>query len=218
MNPIQLFQDGGRLMWVNLGVLIFVLATVADRVYALTFRLRVNDKEFFASIEPLVRAGNYDRAIKICQTASDAAVPQVVRQAIKHARHGRMVIVGAIDEAVSEVSPQVNKRAGVLWGLANLATLIGLVGTVFGLIQSFAAISLAAPDQKSTLLTEGIAHAMSNTAFGLAIATFCVLSHMFVSSMARGVMMSVEHASIKIENLLCFTSSEQGSDGGPAQS
>lgn len=214
MNLIQLFQDGGRLMWVNLGVLIFVLATIAERLYALTFRLRVNDKEFFASIEPLILAGNFDRAIKICQTSTDAAVPHVVRQAIKYARNGRLAIVGAIDEAVSDVMPKVNKRAGVLWGLANLATLIGLVGTVFGLIQSFAAISLAAPDQKSTLLTTGIAHAMSNTAFGLAIATFCVGAHMLISSMARGVLMSVDHAAIRIENLLSRT----GSDSAPEQS
>lgn len=198
----QLFRDGGSLMWVNLVVLIFALAVVSERLFVLLFRLRINDKAFLAQIEKLVMAGNYDRAIRQCTSSEGAAVPRVVRAALTNARLGGAAVSAAIDEAMTEVMPQVTKRAGILWGIANLATLIGLVGTVYGLIESFAAVSLVSPDQKSTKLTEGIAHAMANTFWGLAIAVTCVFFHMVLSVFVKGVMDSLDHSSVRIENIL----------------
>lgn len=210
MNPVQLFRDGGALMWVNLAVLVFALAIVTERLFILMFRLRINEKAFLTAVEKLVMAGNFDRAIKLCQTHEGAAVPRVVRAGLVNARLGGGAVNAAIEEAVSEVVPQVTRRAGILWGIANLATLIGLVGTVFGLIQAFGAISLAAADQKSTLLTEGIAHAMANTAFGLAIAVTCIFFHMIIAAVTKGVLEGVEHSSIRIENILTRRRMEAG--------
>lgn len=210
MNPVELFRNGGALMWVNLAVFVFALAIVTERLFILTFRLRINEKAFLSAVEKLVMAGNFDRAIKLCQTHEGAAVPRVVRAGLVNARLGGGAVASAVEEAVSEVIPQVTRRAGILWGIANLATLIGLVGTVFGLIQSFQAISLAAADQKSTLLTEGIAHAMSNTAFGLGIAVTCVFFHMIISAVTKGVIEGVEHSSIRIENILTRRRMEAG--------
>ncbi len=210
MNPVQLFRDGGALMWVNLAVLVFALAIVTERLFILMFRLRINEKAFLTAVEKLVMAGNFDRAIKLCQTHEGAAVPRVVRAGLVNARLGGGAVNAAIEEAVSEVVPQVTRRAGILWGIANLATLIGLVGTVFGLIQSFGAISLAAADQKSTLLTEGIAHAMANTAFGLGIAVTCIFFHMIIAAVTKGVLEGVEHSSIRIENILTRRRMEAG--------
>jgi len=111
-------------------------------------------------------------------------------------------VAAAIDESILEVKPIVQKRAGILWGIANLATLIGLVGTVFGLVEAFEAIGVAAPDQKSILLTQGIAHAMNNTAFGLSIAVTCVFFHMILSNITKSVMHGVEFSAVRIENIL----------------
>lgn len=210
LNPVQLFRDGGALMWVNLAVFIFALAIVTERLFILLFRLRINEKAFLSSVEKLVMAGNFDRAIKLCQTHEGAAVPRVVRAGLQNARLGAGAVSAAIEESMSEVLPQVTRRAGILWGIANLATLIGLVGTVFGLIQSFAAISLAAPDKKSQLLTEGIAHAMSNTAFGLSIAVSCIFFHMIIAAVTKGVIEGVEHSSLRIENILARRRMEAG--------
>lgn len=198
----QLFRDGGSLMWVNLFVLIFALAVVSERLFVLLFRLRINDKAFITAVEKLVMAGNFDRAIKLCTTQEGAAVPRVVRAALVNARLGGAAVAASIDESMTEVVPQVTRRAGILWGIANLATLIGLVGTVWGLIESFAAVALVSPDQKSVKLTEGIAHAMSNTFFGLAIAVTCVFFHMFLSVLVKNVMDGLEHSAIRIENIL----------------
>jgi biopolymer transport protein ExbB len=216
----QLFRDGGSLMWVNLLVLIFALAVVSERLFVLLFRLRINEKAFIAHIDKLVMAGNYERAIKLCTSSEGAAVPRVVRAALANARLGGAAVTAAIDEAMTEVVPQVTRRAGILWGIANLATLIGLVGTVWGLIESFAAVALVSPDQKSTQLTQGIAHAMANTFFGLAIAVFCVFCHMFLSVLVKNVLDGLDHAAIKIENILArrrlATGGREGSSASSA--
>ncbi|MEQ1505292.1 MAG: MotA/TolQ/ExbB proton channel family protein [Myxococcota bacterium] len=201
-NIAQLFRDGGSLMWVNLIVLIFALAIVSERLFVLLFRLRINDKAFISAVEKLVMAGNFERAIKLCTSQEGAAVPRVVRSALANARMGGAAVSAAVEEAMTEVVPQVTRRAGILWGIANLATLIGLVGTVWGLIESFAAVSLVSPDQKSTKLTEGIAHAMANTFFGLGIAVTCVFFHMILSVMVKNVMDGLDHSAIRIENIL----------------
>jgi biopolymer transport protein ExbB len=197
-----LFRDGGSLMYVNLFVLIVAMAIVSERLFVLLFRLRINDRTFLAAIEKLVMAGNFDRAIKLCTSQEVAAVPRVVRNALVSARHGGAAVASSIDEGVAEVMPQVTRRAGILWGIANLATLIGLVGTVYGLILAFAAVGQAAPDQKSVLLTQGIAHAMANTFFGLAIAVTCVFFHMLLSIITKNVLDGVELSAVKIENIL----------------
>ncbi|HMV65732.1 MAG TPA: MotA/TolQ/ExbB proton channel family protein [Myxococcota bacterium] len=218
IDPVQMFRDGGAMMWVNLAVFAFALTIVAERMFVLMFRLRIDHDSFLTQVEKLVMAGNFERAIKMCQTFEDAAVPRVVRAGLSNAKLGAGAVSASIEEAMSEVVPRVTRRAGILWGIANLATLIGLVGTVFGLIQAFAAISLAAPDQKSTMLTEGIAHAMSNTAFGLAIAVICVFFHMLIAATTKGVLEGIEHSSIRIENILARRRFETESrDAGAAQ-
>lgn len=198
----ELFQAGGILMWVNLFVLVVALAVVSERLFVLQMRLRINDSAFLQAVEKLVMAGNFERAIKLCTAQEGAAVPRVVRAALADARLGGAAVTRAIDESMSEVLPAVTKRAGILWGIANLATLIGLVGTVYGLIESFDAIGNAAPDQKSILLTQGIAHAMSNTFFGLAIAVTCVFFHMILTVVTKNILDSLEHSAVRIENIL----------------
>lgn len=205
----KFFQDGGSIMYVNLFVFVFALAVVAERLVVLTSRLRLDEKKFLEAVENSVMGGNVDRAVKLCTINDGAAAATVVHAALNQARGGANAVAAAIDESLMEVKPRIQKRAGILFGIANLATLIGLVGTVFGLIEAFAAIGEAAPDQKSVLLTKGIAHAMNNTAFGLSIAVTCIFFHMIVSGLVRGLLGSVDHTAIRIENILARRRSEE---------
>lgn len=198
----KFFHDGGNLMYVNVAILVFGLAVVSERLYMMLFRLRVNTKVFMGEVEKLVNAGNFDKAIKLCGSVEGAAVPQVVRAALVNARLGGPAVTAAVEETMLEVQPLVMKRSGILWAIANIATLVGLVGTVFGLIQAFAALSFASPDQKSALLTQGIAHAMNNTAFGLSIALVCIFFHMILSLLTRSVLEGLDHSAVKMENIL----------------
>ena len=111
-------------------------------------------------------------------------------------------IGNAIEEETLAVTPQVMKRVAALWSLANIAVLVGLFGTVLGLIKAFKAIGFAAPEQKQALLTNGISEAMNNTAFGLLIAVICIVGHLVISSQAKRIIEEIELHSLKLENML----------------
>jgi biopolymer transport protein ExbB/TolQ len=163
----------------------------------------VNSKEFFAQIKKLVTAGNIDRAIKLCE-ASDYPILQLVKSGLTHSNKGPDEIDAALSEKLSELKPQAEKRVGALWSLANISTLIGLLGTVSGLIATFGAISaagLSAAD-KQRMLSNGIAEAMYNTALGLGIAVFCMITHIILHTRAKAIQHDLESTMEKTFNLL----------------
>ena len=103
-------------------------------------KYRVNSKEFFAQIKKLVTAGNIDRAIKLCD-AGDYPTLQLVKAGLTHANKGPDEIDAAMSEKIGELKPAVEKRIGSLWSLANIATLVGLLGTVARPHHTFGAVS-----------------------------------------------------------------------------
>src|SRR6185295_13509817 len=96
----------------------------------------------------------------------------------------------------------LDKRIGALWALANIATLVGLLGTISGLIRSFAAVAHAEAAQKSVLLAAGISEAMYNTALGLGIAVLCMFFHMILNAWAKRIKQDLERTTMRLENLL----------------
>src|SRR6187551_701135 len=126
--------DGAPFSFINIAVLALVLATIAERfVYILT-KYRVNSQEFMAQIRKLVQAGNIDRAIKLCE-AAPLPLLQVVKAGLTQVNRGEEAVIASMEERMSEVIPALEKRIGALWSLANIATLIGLLGTISGLIR-----------------------------------------------------------------------------------
>ncbi len=104
----------------------------------------------------------------------------------------------------------VKKRIQILWSLANIATLIGLLGTVVGLIRAFGAVAAAKPEERSTLLAKGISEALNNTAMGLGIAVTCIVAHAILGSMSKRQASDLEAFSLKLENLLAETAQSAG--------
>jgi biopolymer transport protein ExbB len=197
------FKHNPTFIVMNLMVSAVVLTLIAERAVFQLTRYRVNSKEFFAQIKKLVAAGNIDRAIKLCE-ASDYPVLQLVRSGLTHANKGPDEIDAALSERLSELKPEVEKRVGVLWSLANISTLIGLLGTVSGLIAVFASISNAGLSQadKQAMLANGIAEAMYNTALGLGIAVFCMIAHIFLHTRAKAIQHDLETVMERTFNLL----------------
>ncbi|MEM1029871.1 MAG: MotA/TolQ/ExbB proton channel family protein [Myxococcota bacterium] len=190
----------------NALVSVIVITIVIERFSFQTTKYRVNSKEFFAQIKKLVVNGNIDRAIKLCD-ASDYPILQLVKSGLTHANKGADEIDAALSEKLSELRPKVEARIATLWSLANIATLIGLVGTVFGLIAAFAAISGSNLSQaeKQALLTGGIAEAMYNTFFGLAIAVVCMIAHVILHSKSKAIVHDLEATTERVFNLLTIT-------------
>lgn len=198
----HMIESGGIFMQCNIFFLIVAIAVIIDRIVAVYFKFNLNGARFMAQVEKLVVSDNIDKAVKLCNAAPKAALARVLRAGLTRANRGVLEIGNAIEEETLAVTPQIMKRVPALWSLANIAVLVGLLGTVSGLITAFKAVGLAAPEQKSALLTTGISEAMNNTAFGLTIAVLCILSHLLIGSQARQIVEEIELHSLKLENML----------------
>jgi biopolymer transport protein ExbB/TolQ len=189
-------------MLVNLFWFACALAVAIERIYTLMFRYNLNAPPFMEQITKLVMTGNVDRAVKLCSAAPNAPLAKVIRAGLTRANRGEIEVAKSVEEAMVENTPHVTTRIPWLWSLANIATLVGLVGTIFGLIGTFQALGNVPAEQKQTLLSDGISKAMNNTAFALSIAVMCIVFHLILTSYAKNMVESVELNALKLENLL----------------
>jgi len=203
MDKIWTFLlDGAPFSFINVAILALVLGIIAERVFYVLTKYRVNSREFMAQIRKLVQAGNIDRAIKLCE-AAPLPLLQVVKAGLTQVNRGEEAVIASMEERMSEVLPDLEKRIASLWSFANIATLIGLLGTISGLIRSFSAVGLLDdPAERSKVLSAGIAEAMYNTALGLGIAVLCMLFHLMLHGMAKRIKLDMERSVMKLENLL----------------
>jgi len=201
-QTVKFFKDGGPFMFVNLFWLAVALAVAAERAVTLMFKYNLNARPFMDQITQLVMAGNVDRAVKVCAGAPTAPLARVVGAGLKRANKGEIEVSRAVDEALAEASPAITVRIPWLWSLANIATLVGLVGTIFGLIGTFQALGNVPAEQKQTLLSDGISKAMNNTAFALSIAVICIVLHMILSTYSKTMLETVELYALRLENML----------------
>ena len=203
----EAFKQNPTFMVLNMIASAIVLTIVIERLAFQLTKYRVNSKEFFAQVKKLVAAGNIDRAIKLCE-ASDYPILQLVKAGLTHANKGGDEIDAALSEKLSELKPQAEKRIGALWSLANIATLIGLIGTVSGLIHTFASIAAQGLSQadKQRILSNGIAEAMYNTAFGLSIAVVCMIAHVILHTRSKNIQHDLEATTERVFNLLTISS------------
>jgi biopolymer transport protein ExbB/TolQ len=196
-------------MYFNLCTSIIVLSMIVDRLIFFLVKSSVNARAFLENIRKLVLANNIGRAIKLC-SATTAPVAQVAKAGLQRMHRGDIAVAQAIEESLVDVTPMIKKRIQILWSLANIATLIGLLGTVAGLIRAFGAVSAAKPEERSALLTKGISEALNNTAMGLGIAVLCIIAHAVLSSISKRQNSDLEAFSLKLENLLSEVSHGAG--------
>ena len=196
----EFFEKGGWFLYVNLFVSVIALAVIFERGIFL-FRARANSKGLLDHLRKLVQANNVDRAIRLCGTGN-APLLRVAKAGLVRAHRGEEAIATALEEALVDAMPDLKKRISSLWSLANIATLLGLLGTVSGLIRAFAAVAFAAPEARSALLSQGISEAMNNTAMGLAIAVVCIIGHLLLGGESKRMVAELESFTMKLENFL----------------
>ena len=199
----QFFIEGG--IWMApIGFLsILVLAVVVDRAYYLLAVYSDDGVALMGQVRSLIQANQLEQAIKACEKKPDGALSQLFKKALQGAGKGNAEeIQMAIAEGTSDVVPLIQKRSHTLAGLASLATLLGLLGTVMGLIEAFTVVADAPPDQKSVLLTKAISVAMNCTAFGLIVSIPAMFFQLLVSGSVKKILDDVDSYSLKLENLL----------------
>jgi biopolymer transport protein ExbB/TolQ len=199
---VDAMQKGGPFMFPILGCAVVALAIAAERMYYILFRANINGTAFFAQIQKLIMANNIDRAIKLCNAEPNAALPRVLKAGLTRANRGENEIQNAVDEAVLEVFPQLNKRTAYLAMLANVATLTGLLGTIQGLILAFEAVAHASAETKQTLLASGISVAMFTTMSGLIVAIPTLILNSIIVNRTTKIMDEVDQFALKTVNLL----------------
>jgi biopolymer transport protein ExbB/TolQ len=198
----KFYQDGGSYMHAIALCAVLGAGVMIERFIFLFFRFNINGGQFFNQIQKLVMANNIDRAIKLCNAADKAALARVVKAGLTRANKGEVDISAAIEESMLEVTPAVSKRIMMMAAIANISTLLGLLGTVVGMLEAFAAVADAPADQRSQALARGIGIAMNTTGFGLMVAIPLLAAHAFISSLAKKITDEVDLYAVKLENLL----------------
>jgi len=198
----EFYESGGPFMHAIAFVSVLGLAVVIERFIFLFFKYNINATAFMAQIQKLVMANNIDRAIKLCNAAPSAALPKVIKAGLTRANKGELEVQNAVEEATLETVPLVQKRTNALLALANIATLLGLLGTIFGMIAAFEAVAHAPPDQKANALAGAISIAMNTTAFGLMVAIPLMACHIFLDGVTKKIINEIDQYSVKLENLL----------------
>lgn len=208
LDDVKLFfEQGGHFMYVNVCSLSIALTVVIERTIRLCMSYSINAKRFMEQIAALVANNQIERAIKITSGGDprkpiQAPLARVVRAGLSKADEGEMEISKALEEAVMETTPLIQKRVNSLWSISNISVLIGLVGTILGLISAFKSLGAVAADKRSEVLSAGISEAMNNTAFGLGIAVTCIVAHLLLSSKAKAMIDELELCSVRMENML----------------
>jgi len=203
----DLFQKGGPFFIVNTFFLAIVIGLIVERSIYFLGRGHLNAKAFLEQLRKLLSANNVDRAKKLCD-ATTAPVARVAKAGLNRLHRGEAAVAQAMEETMTDTIPEVKTRIGALWSLANITTLVGLLGTITGLIRTFDAIGDANPADRQKKLSDGISEAMYNTAYGLSIALICMVGHLLLSAAMKKVITDLEAFSLRFENLLA--------DGGAA--
>lgn len=199
---VRFFVAGGPFMFPILIVAAVGTAIAVERYVTLT-RVGATNRRVWSQVQPALIEGDFDKAREMT-SQDDSAICQLLSMGL--ARQGavrrREDIEIAMDESMIEITPQLEKRTHYLATFANLATLLGLLGTVSGLIHAFGAVATVNPADKANLLSASISEAMNCTAFGLMTAVPIVLAHAFLQTKTSELIAGLEMAFVKFLNAL----------------
>ncbi|WP_075188031.1 MotA/TolQ/ExbB proton channel family protein [Teredinibacter haidensis] len=202
MVLVKFFQSGGPFMYAILVVMAIGLAIALERfLYIVTTQSKTN--RIWKILTPMLKANDYDRADSTIQK-SNTPLARVLAYGFSRRKSNakRELIESAMEEGVMEVMPELEQRTHYLATLANIATLLGLLGTIIGLIQAFTAVASADPAEKADLLSASISVAMNTTAFGLTAAIPLILIHSYLATKTGRLVDNLEMAAVKCLNLM----------------
>src|SRR6188472_921440 len=202
------FHEGGWGMWPILALLMITMAILIER--SVFLRRAVIDKEkLVALLRSQISAGNIQGAIKVC-SGNSTPLTRIVQAGLMRANRSDDEIAAAMEEAALRELPKVEKRTGYLAMLGNLATLAGLLGTITGLIKSFAGVAGVDPSMKATMLSRGISEAMNCTAFGLFSGIVGLAAFAWLNGKTQHILDGINQGTVESLNLVVAGRPEGG--------
>ncbi|MDH3417079.1 MAG: MotA/TolQ/ExbB proton channel family protein [Gammaproteobacteria bacterium] len=198
---VAFFTSGGLFMYPILLVFAIGVAVAAERFVTLTL-VRNKNQVVWDKVQPLLANGEFDEA-RDMTSKDESTISQVLNMglSLQGAVQRREDIEIAMEESMMEIVPRLEKRTPYVGLASSIATLLGLLGTIMGLIQAFTAVANANPAEKADLLSASISVAMNTTAFGLMVAIPLLVTHVVLTSKTGQIIDSLEMATVKALNV-----------------
>lgn len=194
------FHEGDWPMWPILVLLIVAIAITVERIVYLR-KAGIDKEKLLALLKSQIMAGNIQGAIKVC-SGNPTPLTRIIQAGLTKFNRPDAEVQAAMDEAALRELPRIEARTGYLAMLGNVATLVGLLGTILGLIHSFAGVAGVDPSMKATLLAKGISEAMNCTAFGLICAVPALLSFAVLNGWTQSILDDINEVSVQVVNLV----------------
>lgn len=199
---IRFFQSGGPFMYPILLVLAIGLTITIERYIYLT-AAKTRNRKVLAQIMPMLQKGEMNSVIQLTKK-SNATVSKILAQGLNNFKTARRRddIEASMEESIMEAIPRLEKRTHYLALFANIATLLGLLGTIIGLIKAFTAVAQVDPSMKAEILSTSISVAMNTTAFGLIVAIPLLVFYTLLQTKTTEIIDSLEMATVRFVNHL----------------
>lgn len=201
-SDFMFFSDGGPFVWVLLGIGIFGIIFILERSLHL-HRGQIRAKNFLDGIRNNLRSGHYVGALTVCEE-TPGPVARVVKTILLHRSEGEQRMRIAAEEAALLEIPMLERRSGTIGALAKIAPLVGLAGTVFGLLHAFLHMHAAGHYATADLFSADIAQALAATGLGLVISAILQLGYHFVNGRIRALVYDIEKTGIETIRLLVY--------------
>lgn len=198
---VGFFASGGAFMYPILVVFAFGVAIAVERYVTLTLVTNKN-QVVWEKVQPLLANGEFDEAREMTSN-DESTISQVLNMglSLQGTVRRRDEIEIAMEESMMEIVPRLEKRTPYVAMSSSIATLLGLLGTIMGLIQAFTAVANANPAEKADLLSASISVAMNTTAFGLMVAIPLLITHTILTAKTGDIVDSLEMATVKALNV-----------------
>jgi len=199
---IRFFQSGGPFMYPILLVLAIGLTITVERYIYLT-NAKTKNRKVLAQVMPMLQKGEMKGIVQIT-SASSATVSKILIEGLNNFKTARRRddIEASMEESMMEAIPRLEKRTHYLAMFANIATLLGLLGTIIGLIKAFTAVAQVDPSMKAEILSTSISVAMNTTAFGLMVAIPLLVFYTLLQTKTTEIIDSLEMATVRFVNQL----------------
>jgi biopolymer transport protein ExbB len=211
---IKFFRDCGLFIYPSLFIMAMGLTIAIERLIFLS-KARNQNRAVWAQVLPLLQKGRFKEVTELTAN-SDAAVGKIVNYGLIRmmSPSRREDLDAAMEEGMMEIVPRLEKRTHYIATFANVITLVGLLGTIIGLIKGFTAVAQVNPAEKAELLSASISIAMNNTAFALMVAIPFLLVHAFLQAKTGEIVDGLEAAKMSFLNLVQRIRAEQTAASG----
>lgn len=210
----EYLDDGGIVMYVILLVSVIGMVIFLERAFDLYIQRRLSTDSFISSVLQQVESRRFRQALDLCNLRSKHPLVSAVRAGVLRSNRREKEIERAMEKEMLAALPDLQKRIALMGLLANTATLIGLLGTIFGLITAFNSVAAASAAERQAALAAGISQAMYTTAFGISVAVPLLFFHHFLSKRMDQIVHQVEQGASSLLVALAGRSEDAHRDAG----